>query len=126
MTDKKEYVPLMTRMVLGLMFLVAGIGKLMNPSGIIGMLSNSGFFLPTFWGWLVILSEILFGGTVLLGWKLKYTTWPLVIVMIVATVIAVLPNVAKSPTGLFFHLLTIVGLIGLTLTGPGKWAIEKK
>ncbi len=117
-----EYSPLVFRAIVGLMFLVTGITKILNPQGIIGMLGGAGFFWPTAWGWLVILSEILFGALVLAGWKLKYTIWPLVIIMIVATVMV---GTLKNPTGLLFHLLTIWTLVSLYMGGGGKYSLDK-
>ena len=122
--EMKEYNPSVLRLVLGLLFIIPGVTKLMNPVGVIGMLQGMGFFWPIVWGWLVILSEVLFGLTVLVGWKLKYTIWPLVVIMIVASVLVVIPNM-KSPTNLLFHLLAIAGLLSIAWTGPGKFAVKQ-
>ncbi|HLD71960.1 MAG TPA: DoxX family protein [Candidatus Nanoarchaeia archaeon] len=126
MQEKQDYSPLILRVILGLMFVVAGANKLLNPQGIIGMLSGAGFFLPAFWGWLVILSEVLFGLTVLVGWKLRYTIWPLAIIMAVAIIMVSVPNIVKNPSGFFFHLLAIGALVSLFLTGAGAWSLGKE
>ncbi len=126
MEDKQNYSPLILRVILGLMFVVAGANKLLNPQGIIGMLSGAGFFLPTVWGWLVILSEVLFGLAVLAGWKLRYTVWPLALIMAVAIIIVSIPNITKNPSSFFFHLLAIGALVSLFLTGSGKWSLGKE
>jgi len=124
-SSEVKYSPTIFRLILGLMFLVAGISKLSNPQGIIGMLSNAGFFAPSFFGWLVILTEVLGGAVLLFGWKLKYAVWPLVIIMAVAIIMVSIPNLAKNPSGFFFHLLAIGALVSLYLTGAGKWALDK-
>lgn len=126
MEDKQNYSPLILRVILGLMFVVAGANKLLNPQGIISMLSGVGFFLPTFWGWLVILSEVLFGLAVLAGWKLRYTVWPLVIIMTVVIILISIPSITKNPSGFFFHLLAIGALVSLFLTGAGTWSLGKE
>ena len=120
-----KYSPIIFRIVLGLMFLVAGINKLTNPQGIIGMLSGAGFFVPSFFGWLVIITEILGGAVLLFGWKLRYAIWPLAVVMAVATIMVTIPNITKNPSSFFFHLLAIGALVSLYLTGAGKWALDK-
>ncbi len=124
-----QYGPTILRIFLGLLFLVPGIFKITNPAGIIGMLGGLGFPLATFFGWLVILSEIGFGLALLLGYKVKYTVWPLIVIMIVAIFSVTLPGFIKNPTSagsLLFHLLAIGGLLSVYFTGPGKCAVNCK
>ena len=76
------------RVLLGLLVLVAGLMKLfvVEPSGVMGMLSKNVLFAwaPGFWAWVLILSEIVFGIAILASWKLKYTVWPPIVIMLVA------------------------------------------
>lgn len=115
------YSPVIMRASIGLMFIVAGLSKLFDPSSIIGLLKSIGFPLPLFFGWIVLLSEIFFGIAVLVGWKLKYTVWPLAIILLVATITVALPGISSQPLNFFFHVIGISGLISLFFTGPGKW-----
>ena len=75
--------------LLGLVMLVPGLMKLfvMKPATVITMLSGMPFFglAPAFWGWVLIISEILFGILILAKYKLKYTTIPAMIILVVAT-----------------------------------------
>ena len=89
------------------------------------MLTNLGFPAPAFFAWLLLLSELIFGISVLVGWKVKYTVWPLVIVMLVATWTVVIPNMEGSYVSLMFHLITAAGLVSIYLTGPGAMAVDK-
>lgn len=118
------------RVLLGLLFVVPGLGKLMNPAMIIGMLGQLGFPGPAFWGWLLLLSEIIFGAALILGYKVKWTAWPLVIVLVVATLIVHLPQLGdpNAPMALIdvlFRLVGIAGLIVVSAAGPGAYAISK-
>ena len=61
MQKNKGYGLAIIRMALGLLFVIPGITKLLNPSGIIGMLGGLGFPAAGFFGWILILSEIFFG-----------------------------------------------------------------
>ena len=114
------------RVVIGLLFVVSGIKKVLAPDMVIGMLGKIGFPIAPFFGWILILSEIIFGALVLVGYKVKYTSWPLAVVLAIAWTLVVLPNGGIGSTNSFFHLMGIAGLVTIALTGPGKWALTKK
>jgi len=65
----EEYGPTVLRIALGLLFLITGLGKLMAPSGIIGMLGQMSMPAPALLGWLVILSEVILGLTLIVGYE---------------------------------------------------------
>lgn len=48
------------------------------------MLTGLGFPAPTFFAWVLILSEIVFGIALLANWKLKYMVVPPMIILAVA------------------------------------------
>ena len=121
------------RVTIGLLFLVSGIKKIMGPDGVIGMLGNIGFPVPTLFAWILMLSEAIFGALVLVGYKVKYTAWPLAIVLVVAWLTVTVPSEARDngiiqgliSTNSFFHLIGIAGLVTIALSGAGKWALTK-
>jgi len=49
-------------------------------------LSTLGFPIPALFAWAMILSQLIFGVSVLIGWKLKYTTLPLALILVVAAI----------------------------------------
>ena len=116
------------RVTIGLLFVVSGFNKLMNPDGVTGMLGGIGFPTPIIFAWILILSELIFGALVLVGFRIKYTAWPLAIVLIVATATVVIPNPQQGwlSTNAFFHYISTAGLISLALTGPGAYAATKR
>lgn len=73
--------------LLGLAMLIPGLLKLfvMKPAAIVTMLSGLGFPSATAFAWILILSEIVFGALILGRYKLKYTTIPPIIILLVAT-----------------------------------------
>ncbi|OIO80690.1 hypothetical protein AUJ84_02850 [Candidatus Pacearchaeota archaeon CG1_02_32_132] len=128
MENNKGHGLAILRVVAGLLFLLPGIMKLMDPAGITGMLTGLGFPAPSFLAWILLLSEIIFGASLIVGWKTKYTTWPLVIVLLVATLTIALPGALENPMGwvnVLFHLVGIGALISIFLDGPGAWAVSK-
>lgn len=129
MADLEEYAPSILRLILGPLFLIPGVTKLMNPSMVVGMLQGLGFPMPQVWAWILIFSELAFGLAVLIGLWVRYTVWPLVIVLAVATVTVHIPAMAQNPMGIvnvLFHLLGITALISLSLSGAGAVAVDKE
>ncbi|MBS3146644.1 DoxX family protein [Candidatus Woesearchaeota archaeon] len=125
MSDLKGYAPLMLRIGLGILFIFMGIGKFQNTSGTIQMLQGIGFPLPIFWAWLLLLSEIIFGVCLLLGLKVKYTTIPLIIIILVAIVTVQFKNLPQSQGNLLKDFSILMSLVALMMIGPGKLAVNK-
>jgi len=128
MKFNKGYGLAILRIITGFLFLLPGIMKLMNPAGITGMLTGLGFPAPSFLAWVLLLSEIIFGALLIVGWKTIYTIWPLVIVLLVAILTVALPAALENPMGwinVLFHLVSIGALVSIFLDGPGAWAVSK-
>lgn len=77
---------LTNRILLGLLMLIPGLLKLfvMKPAAIEGMLSGIGFPVPMFFAWVLILSEIVFGIAILANWKMEYSVWPPIVILLIA------------------------------------------
>lgn len=103
-----------TMVLIGLVFLSAGLLKLFSstPSGVGGYFLSLGIPAALFFAWVVLLSEIIFGLCVLGGFKLKYTVWPLVLIMLVAGFVA---NWGAWNV-LFMHLVIAANLVGLAIS----------
>jgi len=114
------------RVVIGLMFVFAGFAKVTGIEGVVGLLTGIGFPVATFFAWILALSELIFGALIFIGFRTKYTTWPLAFVLFVAWMTVVIPSDGISSTNSFFHLTAIAGLITIALTGPGKYALTKQ
>lgn len=129
MTHKyKNYAATGLRVFVGLLFIIPGANKLMNPAMITGMLGGLGFPAAGFFAWVLLLSEISFGAAVLLGWKLEYTVWPLVAVLGVAVLTVHIPALGSSPMAtvtVLWHLMGLSALVSLFLSGPGEHAVPQ-
>jgi len=124
----EEYGHIALRVIIGLIFLIPGISKLMDPSGITGMLEGLGFPAASAIAWLLLLTEIIFGAALILGFRLKYTVWPLVAILIVAIAAVHIPNAqgAMGWVNVLWHALGIAVLLELYVMGPGAWFLGKK
>ncbi|MEM3154836.1 MAG: DoxX family protein [Candidatus Woesearchaeota archaeon] len=112
----KEFAPFALRICIGGIFVFAGIMKLFSPSMVVGALDSMGFPGPVFWAWLLIAVEILCGVSVILGFKVRWATIPLAIVMLV-----VITTTDQFMTG----IAILAGLVSLWLSGAGKWALSR-
>jgi len=114
------------RLTVGVLFIIMGVKKLVAPDMIIGMLGDLNFPIPTFLGWLLLLSELIFGALILVGYKVKYTAWPIAIILVVAWLFVALPTDGFASANSFFHLISIAALITIALSGPGEYALTKE
>jgi putative oxidoreductase len=117
----KQFGPFALRIGVGGIFVFAGIMKLMDPQMITGMLESLGFPGAAFWAWLLIIVELLCGAAVLTGFKLKWTTIPLAIVMIVAIAVSL-----DQVSVVINNFVILSALVSLWLSGPGAWALDRK
>jgi len=123
------YSPTILRFFLGLLFVIPGFQKLMNPSMITGMLEGLGFPAPTMMAWILLLSEIVFGMAILTGFRLNYSVWPLVFILLVAIITVHIPAWLQAKPmaliGLILHFLGMASLVSIYLTGPGAYSIDR-
>ena len=82
-----QYLPLVGRVLLGLIFVMAGFGKLSNPAGAVGYMTAYGIPYADLLVWPTGLLE--FGGGILLmiGWHARWAATALVLFTVVATFI---------------------------------------
>ena len=123
----EEKITGLIRIVIGLMFFFGGLWKIMNSAAFTSNFAIFGLSLPWL-AWILLLSEIIFGLALVVGWKVEKTAWPLLVVMAGALVVNWIPNISfgiPSITAIGFHLLTLLVLFKLITTGPGEWAVSK-
>lgn len=80
-----QYTHLAGRILLAIIFLVAGLGKLAAPAGTEGYMQAMG--VPTILLWPTIALEILGGLALIVGYKTRLTAWALAAFTLLAAVI---------------------------------------
>ena len=116
------------RIGVGILFIIAGFGKLTGIMGP-GITGFSGMvFGSVILAWVVALAELLGGIAVLIGFKNKLASWGLAIIVLGALIKVHLPAFdASAPMtviGVFMHLSLLTTLIGLALAGSGSHAVK--
>lgn len=130
---QRHLVPLIIRVVVGLMFLLHGLQKFGvfgggGIQGVIGMFGNWGIPAPGIMAPLVALIEIVGGLLLILGLGTRIVTIPLIIIMLVA-IFAVKFQGGLNPIGdgnYEVDLLMLVTLVSLLILGSGPLALERK
>lgn len=116
---------LVARILLALLFIAAGLGKLSNVDGFAGYMASGG--VPAFLAWPVILLEILGGLAVLVG----LLTRPAALALGGFSILAGLmyhfdPADQMQMTNLMKNLGLGGGFLLLALQGAGAWSVDAK
>ena len=121
---------LVGRILLSLVFLIAGYRKLMGVAASAGYFAKLGFPMPEVMVWVAIAVEL--GGAILLivGWKTRWAALLLALFTLIATFAAhrfweVDPAQYANQMNHFLKNLAIVGgMVILAATGPGALSVD--
>ena len=127
----KRYAPLIARILIAQLFLVAGFGKFAAFPRTVAYLANAGLPIPEVL--LVLAIALEFGGGILLilGWKVRWVAAGLFGFTLIATVMfhafwAVEPEMIKSDMNNFMKNLAIMGaMLYIMAYGPGPLSLGK-
>jgi putative oxidoreductase len=120
---------LVGRILLGLLFVIAGFGKISNFAGTAGYMQSNG--LPFVSILLPLTIAVEFGGGLLLmlGWKARWVA--LVFVLFLIPVTVVFHNPAGDPahaqeqmTNLLKNLAIMGGMLQVVAFGAGVWSLD--
>lgn len=115
---------LLARILLGLLFLMAGWGKLADVQGFAGYMASGG--VPAFLAWPVVLFELLGGLALILGLLTRPVALALGLFSVVAAVLYHSPADPAQMTNFLKNLALTGGYLALAIAGPGAWSIDRK
>ena len=122
---------LVGRILLALVFLIAGIRKLMAPAASAGYLAKLGFPAPEVMVWVAIAFEL--GGAILLivGWKTRWAAYALALFTLVASFaahrfweISDAGQYANQMNHFLKNVAIIGGMLILAVSGPGPQSVD--
>ena len=87
-TAAQSQMLLLGRVLLGALFLIAGIRKIMFFAGSVGYFTKLGFPAPEVMTVISILVEVGGGALLVLGWQVRRLSWVMIAFVIVATAMA--------------------------------------
>jgi len=122
----KDWYLLAGRVLIAVLFLIGGWGKITNFAGSVGFVASGGFPMPELFTVLAIVFE--FGGALLLlsGYHARIGAKALIILTAIATV--AYHNVFADPTQqvmLLKNLAIIGGLLYVAVFGAGAYSLQK-
>ncbi|ATX66541.1 DoxX family protein [Roseinatronobacter bogoriensis] len=116
---------LVARIFLGLLFLVAGIGKLGDVAGFGGYMATGG--IPAALAWPVVLFEIAAGLALIVGFQTRITALALAAFCVLSGLLYHFdPADQMQMTQLLKNLGLAGGYLALWVTGAGAWSIDAK
>lgn len=119
------YVPLVARIFIGLLFVVAGFGKLGDVAGFTGYLTSGG--LPAFFAWPTIALELLGGIALIAGFQTRIVSVLLAGFTLLAALLYHFQPADQMQMTMFLKNLAIAGgLFLLFANGAGAVAVDKR
>jgi putative oxidoreductase len=129
--EVKDWAALLGRILIAILFLVSGFGKIPAFAGTAGYISSQGLPFPQLLAALAILFELGGGIALALGWKTRLAALALALFMIVITPVfhhfwGLPPEQAMAQQ---IHFLKNVAILGGVLVlyafGPGRYSVDK-
>lgn len=123
---------LIGRVLLALLFVPAGFGKLMGFAGTVGYIASKGVPLPEVAAAIAVAVELGLGILLLVGYQARWAALAIGLFTLVITFIfhnfwAVPPEMVMMQRMNFLKNLAIVGgLFTIAAWGPGAWSVDAK
>ena len=128
----RQFGPVLGRILIALLFVPAGFGKISGFEGTAGYIASKGLPLPQIGAALAIVVELGVGLALLLGWKTRWAARILALFTLVTGFIfhafwAVPPDQQMAQSINFYKNLAIVGgLLFVMAHGAGPFALDRE
>ncbi|HEY1102112.1 MAG TPA: DoxX family protein [Burkholderiaceae bacterium] len=120
------------RLLLALLFLPAGIGKITGYAGTVGYIASKGLPLPEVGAAIAIAVEVLGGLALIFGWGTRFAALALALFTLAASVFFhnfwALPADQQMVQQLMFikNIAVVGGLLTLAAWGAGAWSLDAR
>ena len=131
MTGNRSNVLLIGRILIGILFLVAGIMKAMNIAGTTGYMTKLGFPAPELMAYLSTIIELAAGVLLIIGWQTRRVACVLIVYVLIATGMAhrfweYEPAQRVNQINHFLKNLALIGaMLYIVVGGPGSASVDK-
>lgn len=115
---------LIARILLGVLFVMAGIGKLGDVQGFAGYMASGG--VPAILAWPVILLEIIGGLALIVGFQTRLAALALGLFSLASGVLYhYVPGDQMQMTMFLKNIALTGGYLALAIAGPGDWSLDR-
>ena len=132
MTTNQNAIALIGRVLLALMFLLTGIGKIGGFTGTVAYISSVNLPLPSVLAAGSLVLEIVAGVALIVGYKTRWAALALALFTFAAAVLfhnfwAMPPDKQMMQQVIFMKNMAVTGgLLMLALAGPGAWSVDRR
>lgn len=122
----RDYGPPAGRILIALIFVISGFGKLMDITGTAGYIASKGLPFPEVLAWIAMLVELLGGLMLIVGFQAR-TAAVVILLFTVVTTVIFHPWWADPSQKIAFlkNLAIIGGLLYVAAHGAGRMAVDK-
>ncbi|HEY1329676.1 MAG TPA: DoxX family protein [Casimicrobiaceae bacterium] len=123
---------LIGRILLAVLFITSGWGKLMAFQGAVGAIGSKGLPLPEVLAALTVLIELGGGIALAIGWKARWAALLIALFIVIITPLfhnywaVPAAQVAAQKINFFKNLSILGGMLAIYAFGPGRYSIENK
>lgn len=121
--NNKNLALLLLRIGVGLIFVLAGWGKLTGIENVQGFFGNVGIPMAGIMAWVVAIVEFVGGLMVLVGYKIKLPSLLLAFIMVVA-ILTVKLGGDGGFSGMRVDIMLLVTSLALAILGSGGYSVE--
>ena len=118
---------LIARILLGVLFILAGLNKFGGIDGTAGYIASKGLPLPIIVAWLTAIFEVVAGVMILVGFKTQLTSYALAAFCILSAII--FHNGLADPsemTAMLKNFALAGGFLALSAAGAGSISVDAK
>ena len=127
MTSSQKVTTLVGRILLSLIFVMSGLGKLADHTGTVGYINSVGAPMPEIAYWLAVIVEVGFGLALLVGFKAKIAAIGLAVFTLAAAFLFHNNFADQMQMIMFLKNITIVGgLLLIVAHGAGGFSIDNR